>query len=207
MSSKAKILIIDTYYPKMLELLDCTVEKSDQNFWELTYDRLMMGAGFSYNHYLKKYGYDSNLIVANNFNQVDNKFFNFKMFSWDKASYLSRIFSTSSRLFHFLPLHEELLSHIKIISPDILFIQDINLFPPVFTKQLRAMNIKLLGEIASPLPPVTFLKKFDHTISSLPNLVDFIAKQNISSSFHQLGFDERVNNRINFNAKDIDLVL
>lgn len=204
--SGPKILIIDTYYNKMLKLLDDKNMSFSQIDWENIYDELLLGTGFSYNHYLNKLGVSTNLLVANNYKQYGSMLGKITHYNWSKAYYYGRIFNDSNFLFHISPLHQSMLNFIENTKPDVLFIQDINLIPNVLTSILKSRGIKLIGEIASPLPPRNFFHNFDLVISSLQNLVQEISKLNIRSTFHQLGFDARINDRLVKIPKDIDIL-
>ena len=201
-----RVLIIDTYYNKMLKLLPDKNIGLTQNEWEDIYDDLMLGTGFSYNYYLKKLGTQSNLLVANNLNQFSQDLTRLKQSNWRKAYYYSRLFSNSNFLFRMSPLHQNMLNFIEEIRPHVLFVQDINLFPPIFSSLMKSRGIKLVGEIASPLPPSNFFSDFDLVLSSLDNIVRDISNLNVRSSFHPLGFDSRINDRLRGNSKEIDIL-
>lgn len=206
MSPNPKVLIVDTYYKKMLNFVRTKQSEPNQHYWESVYDDLLLGTGFSYNYFLKKLGYSSNLIIANNPYHYHKNVSYLDQIHWSNAYYYSRLFSNSKNLLRFSPLHINLLSFIEKNKPDLIFAQDINLFPPVYSKILRKMGIKLLGEIASPLPPDKFLLNFDHIISSLPNIVQYASKIGVDSTFHQLGFDHRIIERLSPAKKAVDIV-
>ena len=50
----------------------------------------------------------------------------------------------------------------------------------------------LVGQIACPLPPKSFIRPYDLIITSFPHFVDRLRKENISSEYLKIGFDERI---------------
>ena len=60
-------------------------------------------------------------------------------------------------------------------------------------KNKEETNIKLLvGHIACPLPPKSFLKPFDLILTSFPHFVEILNNQGIKSEYFKIGFDKRI---------------
>ena len=206
MNSGPRVLIIDTYYPGMIKTLSSVTKDARNINWDEIYDSLLLGTGFSYNHYLKKLNLDSRLLVANNFAQYFPTSYDSHSYTWRTSLYMSRLFGRSKYLNKFSQVHQNLLNYVEDYQPDILFVQDLNIFPSKLIEIMHSWKIKLVGEIASPLPPSFFLTNYDLILSSLPNLVKILSAKGVSSQFFPLGFDSRINSRVKIDKKDIDII-
>ena len=110
---------------------------------------------------------------------------------WAYGAHLARLPVARNLLHRFPHLHGTLLAQIRRLRPDVVYVQDINLLPPALSKEIRRNTGLLVGEIASPLPPKSFLLAYDLIVSALPTIVDTARSWGIASEWIPLGFDER----------------
>jgi hypothetical protein len=103
------------------------------------------------------------------------------------------------------PIHNQIYDAALKIRPDVIFTHDINFMPPWLSSSLKSMGIKLIGEIASPLPPIKFFRNFDLILTSLPNIQTELFNQGIKVKFFPLGFDSRIIGKVERAQRDIDV--
>ena len=149
-----KILILDSLYPEMIKVKNETKNKLESEFF---------GTGKMYQYYLEKIGY-----------KVEVEYFNYpKNFKNEK---LNRYIDYFSLTFGRLPKHLTFLQKytktfrrvrttINIFEPDVILIQDLNYLNDFSVKYLKNRGIRIIGEIASPLPPTRMLINYDLIIS------------------------------------------
>jgi len=92
---------------------------------------------------------------------------------------------------------------IKAIRPDVLYCQDLWFLPPQQLEELRPYARLIVGQIASPLPPETYLKGYDLILTSFAHFVPRIQAMGIASAYFRIGFDTRVLELLGTVAKDI----
>jgi len=200
-----KILIIDTYYEGMINHIKNFSEKyTDAQFpnYQEIFEKGFFGTGASYAHYLSILGYKTKLLVAN-FQTKENQF---NSYLWSSAYHQSRVPLLDNFLTLTSPIHKNIYYEAVRYKPDIIIVHDINLIPKNFARALKGLNIKLVGEIASPLPPLTFFENFDLVVSSLPSIVNQLDNLSINSKFLPLGFDPRLLQYLTNPNKEIDVV-
>jgi len=120
-------------------------------------------------------------------------------------SYVGRIPLMRDVMRRLPSLHNVFEEQVKILKPDVLYFQDLNFAPPQMMRRLRKYSKLIVGQIASPLPPLEFLRSFDLVISSLPNLVEHMKKVGVPSRFLPIAFDHRILDNTHKGVRDIDL--
>lgn len=93
---------------------------------------------------------------------------------------------------------------IKAAKPDVLYCQDLSFFPSEVLRELKPHVRLIVGQIACPLPPESFLKGYDLILTSFPHFVDRLRALGIASEYFRIGFDERVLSLLGEVKKDID---
>jgi spore maturation protein CgeB len=61
---------------------------------------------------------------------------------------------------------------------------------------MRKKTKLMVGQIASPLPPMLYFKNYDLIISSLPHFVKRLKKKGVPAEYQKLCFDPRILNKI-----------
>ena len=77
-------------------------------------------------------------------------------------------------------------------KPSIVYFQDISLVTDDVATFLRAHNIRVCGQHASPLPQGFSFKNLDLFVSSMPHLVDIASANGGRSLYLPLAFDHRI---------------
>ena len=190
-----KILILDSLYPEMIKVKNETKNKLESEFF---------GTGKMYQYYLEKIGY-----------KVEVEYFNYpKNFKNEKINryidYFSLTFGRLPKHLTFLQKYTKTFRRVRttinIFEPDVILIQDLNYLNDFSVKYLKNRGIRIIGEIASPLPPTRMLINYDLILSSLPNIVSRIQTHNIKSEILPLGFDPRINDILGIQIKKYDII-
>lgn len=208
-----KILVIDTYYNDFLKTKYNSEKELSKYSYQDQLNALMtsrFGTSDSYSHNLKKIGIESdelivncislqnqwakenNLNVLNISSKIPHKFFKIPLIK-NKINSLRSIFRIA-------------LDQIKNYSPDVLYCQDISFFPKEILNKIKQGNyVKLLvGQIACPLPPQSFIEPYDLIITSFPHFVNRLRNQGINSEYLKIGFDQRVLDYLKIKKRDIE---
>ncbi len=95
-------------------------------------------------------------------------------------------------------------AQVKAAKPDVLYCQDLSFFPAAALRELKQQVRLIVGQIACPLPPESFLKGYDLILTSFPHFVDRLRALGVKSEYFRIGFDERVLSLLGDVSKDID---
>jgi len=205
------IVIVDTYYPRFLEATDLSSREFESPDFNTLRSRLMLqrfGTSDAYSNGLRKIGWDAQELVANCADLQEQWASERGLSCWPwldrfPPSYISRVPLVRSAYRAMPTLHRLLERQVAEVRPDVLYFQDLNFCPPSTLKKLRKYTSLVVGQIASPLPPINVLKSYDLILSSLPNLIDEIRLTEIKSEFLPIAFDSRVVSEVDKPAKDI----
>jgi len=208
-----KILFIDTYYDNFQKAF----YKKNKNIKNTSYKNQLyallyesFGTSDSYSHYLKKekivaedllvnceylqgkWAKENNLNVSNLHLKIPHKFF--------KIPFIGKSLS------NFPGLYDIAKAQINCFKPDILYCQDLSFFSGNILKEIKEeTNIKLVvGQIACPLPPNSFLEPYDLILTSFPHFVEILNKKGIKSQYFKIGFDKRILSKIRNSERDIN---
>jgi len=96
------------------------------------------------------------------------------------------------------------IAQIKASKPDVLYCQDLSFFPGEVLREMKSHVRLVVGQIACPLPPESFLKGYDLILTSFPHFVDRLRALGVASEYFRIGFDERVLSLLGQVKKDID---
>src|SRR5665213_115409 len=84
------------------------------------------------------------------------------------------------------------MAQIRSLKPDVLYCHDLTFFPAKALRELRQHVKLIVGQIASPLPPLPFLRGFDLILTSFPHFVPRLEALGIASRYLKLGFEPDV---------------
>lgn len=207
-----KILIADTYYPAFVaSLYKARPELADESY-QSQLDALIeqsFGTSDFYSRHLRALGCEATDIVANCVPLQS---------AWlkERRATLTRAFLTIPPRAYRLPLVGSMLSlfpqlldvviaQIREQQPDLLYCQDLHLFPPSVLADLKKHVRLIVGQIASPLPPDEFLKGYDLILTSFPHFVPRLKAKGIASEYFRIGFDTSILEKIQAPTPDIDV--
>lgn len=206
-----KILIVDTYYQAFLKRF----YQANGNLQQANYNTQLhhlldacFGTSDFYSRHLNELGCEAHDLVVNCLPLQQ---------AWAKAHQvpLSALALKVPHRFFRLPLVgawlanlpgllEVAVAQIKAARPDVLYCQDLSFFPGEVLRQLKPYVRLIVGQIASPLPPDSFVKGYDLILTSFPHFVDRLRAKGVGSEYFRIGFDERVLSLLGPVTQDID---
>ncbi len=190
-----KILVVDTYYASFLAHAERGIVAGAPGYRAML-DRLLalrFGTSDFYSRNLRALGHDADDLVYNCLPLQQ---------AW-AAEHIGSARSRGARLRHLaakLPLLRRsqpqgdilrtiALAQIRQFRPDVLYLQDLAVFPPDVLREVKRSVRLLVGQIASPLPDPAYLASFDLILTSFPHFVDRFRAQGIASEYFRIGFD------------------
>ena len=208
-----KILIVDTYYDKFLKTFYKKNPTLKNSAYALQLQALLnsnFGTSNAYSYYFNKNNWEAKDLIVNSFflqkewgkennikiselrSKIPHKFFKFPI--------IGKKLANTNRL---LDIAKE---QIKAFKPEILYCQDLSFFPEEILSEIKKENnIRLIvGQIACPLPPQSFLNPYDLILTSFPHFVDRLRNDGKNCDYFKIGFDQRILSKIIQNDRDID---
>lgn len=205
-----KITIVDTYYAAFLSQFYKNNKLDSENYSGQLNSLLNACFGTSdfYSRHLNALGCDAQDLVVNciPLQQAWAKEHNIPL-SRMAINVSPRLFRLPvlGRLLASLPgLMDVAIAQIKASKPDILYCQDLSFFPGDVLRQLKQHVRLVVGQIACPLPPESFLKGYDLILTSFPHFVSRLRSLGIASQYFRIGFDERVLSLLGQVSKDTE---
>jgi hypothetical protein len=206
-----KILIIDTYYPAFLSRFYAERPGLSELGYSTQLESLLascFGTSDFYSRHLNELGCEAYDLVVNcvplqqtwaRKNQVPLSQLALKV-----PHRLFRLPILGKFLADLPGLMDVAVEQIKLMKPDIIYCQDLSFFPGQVLLDLKKHVRLIVGQIACPLPPESFLKGYDLILTSFPHFVNRLRQIGVQSEYFRIGFDERVLSLIGEVKKDID---
>ena len=206
-----KIVIVDTYYPAFLARIYAQQNGSASNDYSIQLQALMnacFGTSDFYSRHLNSLGCEAHDLVVNciplqqawaNANNVP-----FSQLALKIPHRLFRLPLLGKFLAGLPGLMDVAIAQIKAAKPDVLYCQDLSFFPSKVLHELKQHVRLVVGQIACPLPPESFLKSYDLILTSFPHFVDRLRGLGVKSEYFRIGFDERVLSLLGNVNMDID---
>lgn len=206
-----KILIVDTYYPAFL----ASVYRSTPGLAASDYRTQMsslldrcFGTSDFYSRHLNALGIEARDLIVNcvplqaAWAKEAGQRLNGLFLRVPPRAYRIPI---AGRLLAALPgLLDVAIAQIQAFRPDVLYCQDLGFFPPDVLARLKRDVKLIVGQIACPLPPVSFLAGYDLILTSFPHFVPRLRAMGVASEYFRIGFDTRVQERLGSVKKDVD---
>jgi len=206
-----KIVIVDTYYPAFLTRFYAQQNGLAATDYSTQLQALLnacFGTADFYSRHLNSLGCETQDLVVNCI-PLQQAWANAK-----NAPFSPLALKIPHRLFRVpllgkfladLPgLMDVAIAQIKAAKPDVLYCQDLSFFPSEVLHELKQYVRLVVGQIACPLPPESFLKGYDLVLTSFPHFVDRLRAIGVASEYFRIGFDERVLTLLGSVDKDID---
>jgi hypothetical protein len=206
-----RIAIVDTYYPAFLVDFYSKQGDLERKDYQIQLQALLgacFGTSDFYSRHLNELGCEATDLVVNSISlqkawaqmhgvelsgialKVPHKLFRIPLV----GRYLAR-----------LPgLMDVAVAQIKATKPDVLYCQDISFFPGNVLAELRQYVRLIVGQIACPLPPDSFIKGYDLILTSFPHFVPRLRQLGVDSEYFRIGFDERILALLGSVSKDIN---
>ncbi|QBK04421.1 glycosyltransferase family 1 protein [Hylemonella gracilis] len=194
-----KVVILDTYYPRFLKSFYAEhAGLSHASSQEQTQALLKAAFGTSdfYSRHLNSLGVDAHDLVANcvplqKMWATENDV-SFSAWALRLPHRTFRLPVIGAQLAALPGLMEVAIAQIRSLKPDVLYCQDLSFFPGEVLKDLKSDVRLIVGQIACPLPPESFLKGYDLILTSFPHFVSRLRALGVASAYFRIGFDTRV---------------
>ena len=206
-----KIVIVDTYYPAFLARFYAQQNGLVATDYSTQLQALLnacFGTSDFYSRHLNSLGCEAQDLVVNcitlqqawaNANNLP-----FSQLALKIPHRLFRVPLFGKFLADLPGLMDVAIAQIKAAKPDVLYCQDLSFFPSEVLRELKQHVRLVVGQIACPLPPESFLKGYDLILTSFPHFVDRLRALGVASEYFRIGFDERVLSLLGNVDKDID---
>jgi spore maturation protein CgeB len=205
-----KIAILDTYYPGVLAArYGSEPGLADEGYASQHAALLAMAFGTSdfYSRHLLALGHEATDLIVNceplqlawareNALHISGVRMRVphRLFRLPVAGALASAVSGHARIF---------LAQVEALRPDILYCQDLWFITPAMARRLRPHVGRIVGQTASPLPPLHFLSIFDLIVTSFPHYVPRLRAQGIASEYLPIAFEPRVLDLIGTVERDV----
>lgn len=207
-----KILIADTYYKAFLDAAYQSPQLALGSTYQAQLDQLLdhaFGTADFYSRHLNCQGHNARDLIANciplqsawareNGESIRPLFFGIPQGAY-RTPVLGKMLNKLPRLL------DVAVEQIREFQPDILYCQDLHLFPPAVLANLKPHARLVVGQIASPLPSDEFLAGYDLIMTSFPHFVPLIRQKGIASEYFRIGFDDSILDKLGPITKDIDV--
>lgn len=190
-----KILIIDAYYPRFLAYAVQHIDVSGLGYRDMLAEfmRLRFGTSDFYSRHLQGLGHDADDIIFNcevlQCRWADEHGVHVGGGGVRIPARIARLPLIRQWAARRNTLLEIALHQIRRARPDVLYLQDLNLFPPEILRSLKNSVGLVVGQIACPLPTNDYLRAFDLILTSFPHYVGRFRDMGIDSEYFRIGFD------------------
>tara|TARA_B100001989_G_C24523709_1_gene457364 strand:- start:146 stop:1273 length:1128 start_codon:yes stop_codon:yes gene_type:complete len=208
-----KILLVDTYYENFLKNFYKKNKYLNNSNYEKQLENLLkedFGTSDSYSYFLRKNNIEAEDLIVNCQSLqkawAENNNLKYPNVGFRVPLKFSKIPFIGKRIENIKVLYKIAKEQIRVFKPDVLYCQDLSFFPPDILNEIKKQkNIKLIvGQIACPLPPTTYIKNYDLILTSFPHFVDKLNSQGVKSEYFKIGFDERILSKAGPLKKDIN---
>ncbi len=192
------ILILDAYYPRFLDSVMPQVCEGDPDYETMRGRLLKLRFGTSdfYSRNLRALGHESQDLIFNCAPLQQQWLLEngprpmSPPGRWARALARLPFFPKPPAPASYSPI-DTVLSQIRKIKPDVLYMQDLNLLAPNILDDLRNEGHVglVVGQIACPLPDPEYLAAFDLILTSFPHYVSRFRDQGIDSEYFRIAFD------------------
>lgn len=207
-----KVAILDTYYPRFLRSFYASHRElrnaaSDAQVTALL--KAAFGTSDFYSRHLRNLGVEAHDLIANcvplqkawaTENNVS-----FSSWALRLPHRTFRLPVVGARLARLPGLMEVAVAQIRALKPDVLYCHDLSFFPYEVLKALRSHVRLIVGQIACPLPPDSFLRGYDLILTSFPHFVPRLKALGVASDYFRIGFDTRVLELLGTVNKEVDV--
>ncbi|MBI3306456.1 MAG: glycosyltransferase [Candidatus Omnitrophica bacterium] len=190
-----KIIILDYYYPKFLQKYHADHPLTSNSCFEEQRHALMQerfGTFDSYSYYFKQLGHEAQEFVVN-----DER----TQLQWAKENGLKitafpQLMSNAGNYLLGLDWRFEIVrEQIRSIEPDVVLVQEQNLFTDNMIGELKKYARLMACQMASPLLQRRNYQTMDLVVSSFPHFIPLFRSRNMNAEYLPLAFDRRVLNQ------------
>jgi spore maturation protein CgeB len=191
-----RIAVVDTYYPAFLEEHHARRPELAARPYAEQHAALMdafFGTADSYGHHLRALGHDAvDLVVNCDPLQLRWAAENGLRLALLAARAPGRAGGTARAWLR----RRIALAQVAAFDPDVVYAQNLAFFSRRELDGLRGDGRLVVGQIASPLPPLRLVRGFALVLTSFPHFVDRLRAVGVASEYFRLAADARVLDRL-----------
>ena len=193
---RVKIFILDTAYRQLIHESEVASRNPKGSAKSSFAASLLQGvSGAALAKVLRRQGHDVQHVVANarDFQLYSSDLERvglFGKFKWRYWQAISRVPLIGRAVYESSQLAKTFMRQIVEYQPDIIYVLNPNLLTPRLCAVLAKDNFKLVGQIASPLPPLSYFKHYSLMISALPSQVRRLDDYGVPSKYLPLAIDD-----------------
>lgn len=206
-----RIALLDTYYPRFLAARYANNPGlATTSYFQQRNDLLDQAFGTSdfYSRHLRAMGHDVQDLIVNSIplqkTWAQEHRVRYSPLALKLPQRLLRLPLLGPCLSALPGLVEIAVEQVKATRPDVLYCQDLWFITPQKMAELRPYVKLIVGQIASPLPPLAYLKGFDLITTSFPHFVPRLQAIGLATEYFRIGFDTRVLDLLGAVTPDID---
>lgn len=207
-----RIIFLDTYYPNFLSSLYEEFRELEAAGYQDQLSRLMsecFGTSDFYSRHMNQLGHEAVDIIAN-CTKLQEAWCNENNEKFSALASHIPYYLQKKTLFRGISKYlggtiSATIKQVKSFRPDILYCQDLWFLSEADFMELRPYAKVIVGQIASPLPPVRYLKCYDLILTSFPHFVPKLRSLGVTSDYFPIGFEETLINKVGIKERDIDI--
>jgi spore maturation protein CgeB len=207
-----RIALLDTYYPAFLKATYAARPGLAQASYDVQHKAMLselFGTSDYYSRHLEAMGHESHDLIVNNTPLQTT-------WARENGSHVNTLALRVPQRLRRLPVLGKMLESLpgladvaidQIIDykPDVLYCQDLWFMTPKALARVRPHVGRIVGQIASPLPPEPLLRPYDLILTSFPHFVPRLRAMGINSEYFRIGFDTRVLEALGTVQRDVDV--
>jgi spore maturation protein CgeB len=191
-----RIVVVDTYYPAFLTTHYAARPGLEDRPYVDQLESLLdqcFGTADAYSHYLRELGHDAVDVIAN-CEPLQLQWARERGFAGSLAGSVERFLP--SRFDRRTRVREITLAQVAAFDPEVVYVQDLWFFRPGDLDALRRAGRLVVGQIASPPPSESRLRRFDLVTTSFPHFVERFRSLGLDAEYFPIAFYERVLDRL-----------
>lgn len=193
-----RIAVVDVYYPSFLhELYGKRPDLASQGY-ERQLSGVMdafFGTADSFSHHLRELGHEAIDLVAN-CEPLQRRWAEDRGLLRIERRAVALLPGRAAQLAHRHAQRRVALAQIDAFEPDVVYCHNLAFFTRRELDRLRAAGRLVVGQIASPLPPMRLVQGFSLITTSFPHFVTRLRAQGIDAEYFKLAIDARVLDRL-----------
>ena len=205
-----RITLLDTYYPNFLKSFYGSNFRLSKESYDIQHSNLLnqvFGTSDFYSRHLKTLGHEAQDLIVNceplqiawaTEHQISYSYAAMKI-----PARFQRLPILGPKIQSLPGLAKIAIEQIKSIRPDVLYCQDLWFLTPDRLAAIRPYVKLIVGQIASPLPSVDYLRGYDLILTSFPHFVPRLKAIGIKSEYFRIGFDAKILELLPPHEKDI----
>lgn len=199
-----RIAVVDTYYPAFLARLYGERPDLAAQPYEVQHAALMgafFGTADSFGVHLRALGHEATDLVVN-CDPLQQRWAEERGLLRAERRLVARMPGPAGPLARRRVQRRIALAQIAELDPDVVYCHNLAFFARAELDRLRRAGRLVVGQIASPLPPLRLVEGFSLILSSFPHFVERLRARGLDAEYFRLAIDARVLDRLRADGVD-----